>query len=130
MRWRPRFSMRLLMIFAVVVAVLAYILFVRPTAVAEHFAISVAQRNYSTAASFLGDQGFWAFYKQSISPGTTIDSVDVEVLPRQWSDVWLFRRRLLLHVCVRDDSDEQHVVWTETTNAIAYINGVSTRLGR
>jgi hypothetical protein len=128
---RPRFSVRLLLIVFAVLAVVCYVLLARPTLMAERFASAVNNRDYGAAHSLLRDQRFWrrssffAIYTpQSATPTSKTVLIYAEVLPREWSDIWSFQRRLIFRVALVDDNDGRHVEWTEDTEMVAHIDGL------
>lgn len=121
---RPRFSIRLLLVVVALLAVALYILFVRPTTVAERFVDAVNERDFDTARSLLIDQDFWLFRDDPTSVPKSVQRVYAEIVPREWSDIWSLQRRILLRVIHQDRSNGRRVDWTEDTDVVAYINGV------
>ena len=100
-------------------------LLVRPTAIAKRFVAAVEQHDYATAQSLLrGGNSFWVFADEPRTDVASIDHVYVEIVPREWKDVWSCRRRLLLRVARHDDSEGRHIEWTSDTEFVAHINGV------
>lgn len=118
---RLRFSLRLLFVVVALSAFALYGLFVRPTVLAERFVDAVQQRDFATADSLLAGNDFWAFKRP---PNGEINRIYAEVMPRQWSDIWRFQRRIILRVVRREDKDGGHVEWTEDTDVVAGIRSL------
>ena len=88
---RPRFTLRWVMIAFTVLGVAFYFLFVRPTALANQFVRDIQSGNFTQAESLLGEQCKNPFGKSvTFREFTTVASV----YPRDWSDVWHFRRTI------------------------------------
>jgi hypothetical protein len=116
---RPRFSIRWLLALFAASASVCYVLFVRPTTLAHRFVEAVAERDFDTVESLLGHR--LAVFK---TDSQSVDRVYAEVMPRDWSDIWALRRRLLLRVSFHEDKDGRHIEWVEDTDLVAHINGV------
>jgi hypothetical protein len=100
---RPRFSLRWILVSFVFFGVLLYVVFARPTVMANRLANDFKRGDFSA----LDNVEFWASYAR---PTTSITSVmqsleawadkgrpiEVSVEPRTWEDIWLWRRRLKL----------------------------------
>ena len=116
---RLRFSLRLAFVVTTLLAAALYWFVARPTILAHRFAAAVNKRDYETAKPLLPD--FWLF---SAQPDNSIDLVFVEVLPREWSDIWNSQRRLILRLGRHQNAEGRHVEWTEDTDVVAHINGL------
>ena len=121
---RMRFSIRLLLLGVAVLAVVSYGLFVRPTHVAQRFVDAVNRQDLDMAGSLLTDPDVWPFNIDSTNVPSSVDRLYAEVLPRERSDIWSFRRRVLLRVIHQDATDGRHVDWTQDFDAVAYLSGV------
>jgi hypothetical protein len=128
---RPRFSIRLLLLLIAVVAATCYVLLVRPTEIAKRFVAAVNERDHLAAKSLLPKRDFWSgrdFIAISNPPSksepTRIVSVYAEILPRDWSDIWSFQRRVIFRAGFHDDRDGRHIEWTEDTQLVARFNGL------
>jgi hypothetical protein len=126
---RPRFSIRLLLVVITASATLCYVLFVRPTVLAQRFVDAVNERDYQTARSLLRSdfysfRDFFAFYIPGKRSDRSAALIYAEVLPREWGDLWSFQRRFIFRVGLQDDSDGRHIEWTEDTEMVAFIDGV------
>ena len=120
---RPRFSIRWLFVIVTLSAVALYALFVRPTVFANRFVKSIEQRDFEDAYGlFREDPPLIA--GRPILPSRSIALLYAEVLPREWSDIWSFQRRILFRVGFQDDSNGRHVEWTEDTEIVANIDGL------
>ena len=116
---RLRFSIRLLLGIVTLSAIGLYVLFVRPTVVANRFVRLIQQGDYDAAYRL-----FWGPTPQIFhdsDPNHSIDWVYAEVLPREWSDIWAFRRRVLLRLSFHDDMNGRHVEWRENSDIVARI---------
>lgn len=99
---RPRFTMRWLLVGFAVLTVAFYFLFVRPTHVASRFVRAVNEGAVKRATSMIehGD-------KTWITSGYADTTIATELLPREWSDVWHFRRRIVVSTYVNQKSRNQ-----------------------
>jgi len=116
---RPRFSVRLLLLTVALLAIGFYALFVRPTVVADRFVNLIEQGDYDAAYKF-----FWGASPQTFherEPNQSVERVYAEVLPREWSDIWTFQRRILLRLHFHDDMGGRHVDWTEDSDIVVRI---------
>lgn len=86
---RPRFSLRWMLILFALFGVLFYLLFVRPTVLANEFVAAINGHDYERANSLFDFvptiRGFSSFR------GETCWYMG-EVRPREWSDLWHCRR--------------------------------------
>src|SRR5436190_595734 len=120
---RLRFSLRLVLVIITLSALALYWFLVRPTENAYRFVAAVEAHDYETARRLL-QSDFWAFLPQPKDRTTTIDLVYAEVLPREWSDIWRCRRRLILRVNCHDDTYGRHVEWTNDNDVVSRSRGV------
>jgi hypothetical protein len=91
---RPRFSLRWLLVSFTVLAVIFYLLFVRPTQVAQSFVDRVNAGNYWELFSELQRQPRTSANNES--GGLWGKSLFASVSPRSWSDIFQCRRRFSL----------------------------------
>jgi hypothetical protein len=122
---RLRLSLRLLFIVTTISAMTMYWLFVRPTLLANRFVAAINSRDSEFAKSLLSDNKFWTFdhhTSQSVSIDVIYD--DAEVLPREWTDIWACRRRLIMKVAYHQDADFGRLEWTEESVVTAGITGL------
>jgi hypothetical protein len=128
---RPRFSVRVLLVVCAVLAIACYLLFARPTAIAEQFVAAVNARDFHVAESLLKPQPFRSgkslieyYTSPSPNPATKAVLIYAEVLPREWNDIWSFQRRVIFRVAFHDDTGGRHVEWAEDTRLVASFGGV------
>ena len=128
---RLRFSVRVLLVAVALLAASCYLLFVRPSLLAERFVAAVNARDYRVAESLLKPQRFRsganlvAYYTSpSAEPTTKAVLIYAEVLPREWNDIWSFRRRVIFRVAFHDDADGRHIEWAEDTRLVVGFDGV------
>jgi hypothetical protein len=115
---RPRFSMRLMLIAFVMLAVLLYVLVVRPTSLAARFVSAVSSERYETAEGLLSNPEDWSRIINQPGP-SHVDRIYAEMMPREWPDVWKCQRRLIVRVARHQTDQYRHVEWTEDTELIA-----------
>jgi hypothetical protein len=127
---RPRFSVRLLLVIVALLAAACYVLLVRPSVIAARFVTAVNNRDYRLAESLLKPKfptgvNLVAHYTAP-SPNPQIKTVLIyaEVMPREWSDIWLFQRRVIFRAALHDDTEGRHVEWVEDTRLVAGVDGV------
>jgi hypothetical protein len=100
--------MRLILIVVAISGVTFYVLFVRPTVVANKFVSAIERNDYSWVENSVWDLNF--------------THVDAKVLPREWSDIWRFQRRIALELrCFGDTYGKPRSWWTERWDVIAGI---------
>jgi hypothetical protein len=120
---RPRFTVRWLLVFIAASATLCYVLFVRPTVVAYRFVTAIERRDYAAANGLLLHN-----WRYGITPPLrnteSITFAYAEVLPREWSDIWALRRRLILRIRRKDNSDGRHIEWTRDWDVVAHVRGL------
>lgn len=94
----PRFSIRWLLIGFAVLTVVFYLLFVRPTVIANQFARAIKAGDFTLAASMLnsGDESSFAMPYSGFSDVTTV----AEIFTREWTDIWHFRRSISVRLSV------------------------------
>jgi hypothetical protein len=107
------------------------LVFARPTVIAERFVAAVKARDFRVAELLLKPQRFRsganliAYYMSpSAEPTTKAVLIYAEVLPREWSDIWSFQRRVIFRVAFHDDTDGRHIEWAEDTRLVAGFDGV------
>lgn len=113
-----RFSLRLVFVIATLSALALYWLVARPTILANRFVAAITAHDYELAMSLLTSKTVWVF---DHGPGRTavVDRIYTEVLPRDLTDIWKFRRRIIFRVAYHDDTEARHVEWTEDTDILA-----------
>jgi hypothetical protein len=128
---RPRFSIRVLLVVFAVLATVCYVLFARPTVIAERFVTAVMGRDYRAAQSLIqyrDVRSLEVVFGVNNSLGrrstTRIVLIYAEVLPREWTDLWSFQRRVIFRVALEDDSEGRHTEWTEDTRLVAGPRGL------
>ena len=115
--------MRWLFLIVTLSAVALYVLFVRPTVIAHRFVTDIQSREFDAAYSlFREDQPLVA--GGPIVPGASIVLVYAEVLPREWSDILGFQRRILFRVSFRNETNGRLVEWTEDGEVVASVDGL------
>jgi hypothetical protein len=117
---RLRFSLRLLFVIITVFAVALYWCVVRPTIIANQFVAAVNNRDFKAARQMLPD--FWIFNIRPDAP--PLDLVYAEVFPREWTDLRISQRRLIVRIARHYDKRGQHVEWTEDTDIVARPQGL------
>lgn len=101
---RPRFSIRFLLIFTAFVGISLYVLFVRPTAVAETFVNAANNQDFEYLircfqTSNRNTIGFDNISRPLSGSGPhTIDRAGAKLLPRSWNDLFGCRRRIVLSI--------------------------------
>ena len=121
---RLRFSIRWLMVLVAAMALVCYVLFVRPAVLAQRLVNAVHSRDYETAKSLVLNTDAWPLNNQSVDGELSVDSAYAEVLPRDWSDIWALRQRLILRVLRRDNSNGRQIRWAEDCDMLARVHGV------
>jgi hypothetical protein len=121
-RIRLRFSIRWLLVLIAATATLCYVLFVRPTVVAQRFVKSIERRDYSTALGALLKSWPYSGLRPPVNETESISFAYAEVLPREWSDIWALQRRLILRIRREDNRDGRHIEFTEDWDVVAHIN--------
>jgi hypothetical protein len=120
---RFRFSLRLLLALVAVVGVAIYLLYVRPTQLAERFVAAVEQSDVAAAMALLSEQDRWIF-TQAGDLAAAIDRVYAEVLPREWPDIWACQRRVIYRVAYHEDTEGRYIHWTHDTDVVAGVSGL------
>jgi hypothetical protein len=126
---RPRFTIRLALVSIAILAASSYVLFVRPSNLAQEFVNAVNQRDYSQAESLLktensSPRSLFTFYPTPVEFSKSTTMIYAEVLPREWRDIWSFQRRFILRVAFKDTTNGRLVEWVEDTQMVAFIDGV------
>jgi hypothetical protein len=95
---RPRFSLRWLLIAVAVLAIGLYVLFIRPTVVAQRFVAAIGRGDYSDLGTMRGSKLLQRFASES----DRVTSADVEIFarlePQTRDDVFKFQRRLWVFI--------------------------------
>jgi hypothetical protein len=116
---RIRFTIRLLFVITAVLAVALYVLYVRPTLIANRFVAAVMRCDFSTANSLLiGDE----------LPGLddetgTVEQIYAEVLPREWEDIFKCQRKIVVRHVHHQEEGGRRVDWTSDTDLVAGFHG-------
>jgi hypothetical protein len=92
----------------------------RPTILANRFVAAVNNRDFELAKTLL--PGLWLFNRQPNSP--PLDMIYAEVFPREWTDLHMFQRRIIVRIGRHRDNRGQHVEWTEDTDIVARPQGL------
>src|SRR5438309_11397074 len=120
---RLRFSLRLLFVLITMLAIALYWFVDRPTLLANRFVAAITARDYELAMSLLTNKTLWVF-DHGPQRTAVIDRIYTEVLPREWKDIWMCRRRIIFRVAYHDDTEARHVEWTEDTDIVARPTGL------
>lgn len=115
-----RFSLRLVLFVFALSAFAMYWCVARPTILANRFATAINGRDFKSAKTLLPD--FWLFNRRPNSP--PLDLVYAEVFPREWTDLHMFQRRIIVRVARHRDNHGQHVEWTEDTDIVVRPQGL------
>jgi hypothetical protein len=95
---RPRFSLRWLLIAVAVLAIGLYVLFIRPTVVAQRFAAAIGRGDYSDLHTI----GEGKLLQRFASESDRVTSANVEIFarlePQTRNDVFKFQRRLWVFI--------------------------------
>jgi hypothetical protein len=121
---RPRFSMKWLLISFTILSMIFYVLFIRPTVIANRFASAANSGNYEYALSLIpeGPRKIIAEYLDGIAKPT----FKVAIYAREWSDIWRLQRRLLIQIIPGErKSGSQLPDVGLGSDAVATISGVS-----
>ena len=121
---RPQFSLRWLLISFTVLSVSFYVLFVRPTVIAERFASAAKSEDYQYALSFIAEEPrkTIAEYLETVAEPT----IKVTIYPSVWNDIWQLQRRMLIQVIPGErKSGSQLPNVGLGSDAVATISGVS-----
>jgi hypothetical protein len=118
-----RFSLRLVFVVFTLSAATLYWCIARPTILANRFVAAITAHDYELAMSLLTGKTLWVF---DHGPGRTavVDRIYTEVLPRESTDIWSCRRRIIFRVAYHDDTEARHVEWTEDTDIVAGPTGL------
>jgi hypothetical protein len=93
---RPHFSIRILLLAIAVSAFASYWAFARPTVIARKFMRAVEVGDYQRAEAFCLDRDC-RFLSVPIDELSDV-SANAKLHPRQWRDIWTFKRRMLLQI--------------------------------
>lgn len=122
MAMRPRFSLKWLLICFTVASVVLYVIFIRPTAIAERFVSRVENRDFDAIQplSFHG-QSFAGMLGEE---GHTLEEcgdqvlVKAELEPRTWEDFFDCQRRISLEVSAERSQ------WRRRSSVVASVDGL------
>jgi hypothetical protein len=117
---RLSFSLRLVFLAFTLSAAALYWCIARPTILANRFVAAVNLRDFESAKRMLPN--FWLFNRRPNSP--PLDMVYAEVFPREWTDLHMFQRRIIVRVGRHHDNRGQHVEWTEDTDIVVRPQGL------
>lgn len=117
---RIRFTVRLLFVATAVLAVALYVLYVRPTSIAQRFVAAIMSHDFSAAKSLVVGEGLSDLDDETAH----VDRFYAEVLPREWDDIRKCQRRVIFRVVRHDVTEGRRIDWTADTDLIARINGV------
>ncbi len=92
----------------------------RPTILANRFVAAVNNRDFRAARDLLPD--FWLFDGRPNAPRP--DMVYAEVFPREWTDLHMFQRRIIVRIGRHYDNQGQHVEWTEDSDIVVRPQGL------
>jgi hypothetical protein len=120
---RLRFSLRLAFVVLTLSAIALYWWIARPTIVANRFVAAVQKRDYEAARSLLVDKNISVF-EFGPKPFASLDMAYAEVFPRDWSDLFHCRRRLIFRLGYQTNVDGRHVESTSDAEGVANISGV------
>ena len=121
---RLRFSLRLAFLLLTLVAVALYVLYVRPTSIAERFVNAVEQRDYEASRSLLVNNELSVF-NHGPKYFVDVDFLYAEIMPREWSDLLKCRRRLLFRIGDHDYTNGYRVESTSDFDALATPRGIT-----
>jgi hypothetical protein len=109
----------LLFVVTAVLAVALYVLYVRPTLIANRFVAAVTRHDYGTAKSLLvGDE------LAGLDDETgTVEKIYAEVLPREWEDICKCQRKIVVRFVHHQEEGGRRVDWTSDTDFAAGFNG-------
>ena len=101
MRPRLRFSLKWILVFFAFFGFACYLLFVRPTVLAERFVNLIQSNEYREAESLcVSDSRRFSEYVKSESVVVT-----VQLHARTWNDIWKMRRRMWVRVIPMSNGD-------------------------
>ncbi len=123
---RLRFSLRLLFVAFTLLAVVPYLLVIRPTKMGERLVAAGERGDYEAVDALLHGDDWRTMSVGEITRRSEgeIDRVFVEMFPRDWADWCTGRRRLLLRIARHRDANGSHVEWTEDTDIVARATGL------
>jgi hypothetical protein len=104
---QPRFSLRWLLIAFTLLAVVFYLLFVRPTVIANQFIAAVERGDFRTAEKL-----YVSGSKTSIPELLTQvqdPTVKAKLFPSKWRDVWGFKRSMLVQIIPAERKSGSHL---------------------
>jgi hypothetical protein len=106
-----------------IVAAILYAFVARPTMIAQRFVAAVAKQDYDRAGAMLRSRSDWV---RVVRPGGSVkaDRIYAEVQPREWSDVWNCRRRILVRVSRHSEKSGGYVDWTEDSELVTRLRGL------
>jgi hypothetical protein len=117
---RIRFGIRLLLVVTAALAGALYVLYVRPTSIANRFVVAVMRHDYHTAKSLVTGRELWG-----LDDGIgNVDQVYAEVLPPDWEDIRKCQRKVIFRLIQHQEEGGKRVDWTDDTDLVAEFNGV------
>jgi hypothetical protein len=116
---RIRFTIRLMFVITAVLAVTLYILFVRPTLIANRFVARIMSRDYPTVNSLLVSHEMPGLDDET----GTVEKIYAEVLPREWEDICKCQRKIVVRFIHHQDEGGRRVDWTSDIDLVAGFNG-------
>ncbi len=130
---RPRFSLRWLLGAVTLASVFLYLLFVRPTVVAQRFVDSVNQADYHELARLTLNGAPLKARLEGIAPRVTYSSTNLKATasldPRTWRDVWRFQRIVRVEVSAREDASRLRYRWSSLATVVVKLTSVEMREG-
>jgi hypothetical protein len=117
---RIRFGIRLLLVVTAAVAGALYVLYVRPTLVANRFVAAVMRHDNHTAKSLVIGREL-----RGLNDGIgNVDQVYAEVLPREWEDIRKCQRKVIFRLIEHQEEDGKRVDWIDDTDLVVQFSGV------
>ena len=100
-------------------AVVLYVLYVRPTLTANRFVAAVMRCDFSTANSLLVGLELPGLDDES----GKIEQIYAEVLPREWEDICKCQRKIVVRHVHHQEEGGRRVDWTSDTDLVAGFHG-------
>ena len=124
---RPRFSLRVILIATATVSILLYLFVVRPTILANRFVMAANAQDMDAVDAFLADKNWREEEYNSLTrdAAARTDHIYATLFPRDWSDWFGCRRRIVLRIARHFDRNEQHAEWTEDVDFVSRATGIS-----
>jgi hypothetical protein len=97
-----------------------YVLYVRPTLVANRFVAAVMRHDYQAAKSLVIGRKL-----RGLDGGLkSVDQVYAEVLPREWEDIRKCQRKVIFRLIQHLEDGGKRIDWTDDTDLVAQFSGV------